>query len=281
MENMNDQTKELMINELLCLEKCHPETVKDILIVIKDQFEYVQKCLNSIFRNTENFHLFLWDNASETETMNYLQELAAHHSNVHLCRSEENLGFIIPNNRLAGMGQSPFLVLLNSDTVVRDGWDRVMLGFLQENQDVALVGYQGDRLNAHGIGVMPAKGEKIDCLQGWALALSRGTYDTHGLFDEEHLTFAYGEDADLCLRLKEKGLRIYSLYTEFIHHYKNKTARTVDRKVVGEHFKKNHAYLQERWKDYLEEKRVLKGMEVEPWLDDLTAEEVIANFLTK
>jgi len=66
---------------------------KDVLVVVRDQFEHVKNCLESVFRNTEDFTLHLWDNASGNETRRYLEEVAAR-SNVKLYRSENNEGFI-------------------------------------------------------------------------------------------------------------------------------------------------------------------------------------------
>ena len=38
---------------------------KDILIVVHDQLEYVIKCVDSIYRNTQNFNLYIWNNNSK------------------------------------------------------------------------------------------------------------------------------------------------------------------------------------------------------------------------
>ena len=99
---------------------------KDILIVIKDQLDYLKICIDSIFKNTNNFNLYLWDNASEQETKNYL-ELLAKKDNVFLFTAEKNLGFLEPNNRLAEKTKSPYLILLNSDTEVKPGWDKLLV----------------------------------------------------------------------------------------------------------------------------------------------------------
>jgi O-antigen biosynthesis protein len=218
---------------------------KDILIVVKDQLEYVKACIESIQSNTEDFTLYVWDNASQRPTADYLKSINAIYH-----RSEENLGFIIPNNRLAVMGKSPYLILLNSDTVVRQDWDKAMVAWMQFNSDVALVGYEGGYLNEEAQGCGEAFGYEVDYVAGWSMALSRNTFEEFGLFDEEHLKFAYGEDSDLCLRLKEAGRKVYALHLEFVEHFGNKTIRAISQGRESEFhttFRVNHDYLKDRW----------------------------------
>ena len=48
---------------------------KDIIIVVRDQLDYLKSCIESIENNTENYKLFIWDNASSEPTKKYLEEL--------------------------------------------------------------------------------------------------------------------------------------------------------------------------------------------------------------
>lgn len=256
---MIDQ-KQLVIEELIAQYKCDPETPKDIIIIVKDQLEYIKKCLDSVFENTKNFNLYIWDNASKPETQDFLSKIP----NTYLIRNEENLGFIIPNNRLVEKGNSPYVILLNSDTEVKKGWDTALIGYLQE-KNIALVGYQGGLMNFEGLGINPHNGPEIDYVMGWCMAFPRFIYEKYGLFDEKNLQFAYGEDSDFSLRLKEANCEIYALNVFFVLHHANITTREVRKeRSLKKEFLANHYYLKKRWKDYLENKRVLlKYPEVE------------------
>lgn len=224
---------------------------KDILIVVKDQYEYIKNCLESIYENTENFHIYLWDNGSKEKTADFLRS-ESEKANVDLIRSEENTGFICPNNRLAERGKLDYLILLNSDTIVRCLWDRAMIGWLQTHEDVAEVGYLGGWLDKDGKGYRFGFGPNVDYLCGWALCISRDTYSTHGLFDEENLEFAYGEDSDLSLRLRNAGKRIYALHSDLIVHYENKTVNEVKKeRDIKMTFNKNHNYIKNKWQMFL------------------------------
>ena len=223
---------------------------KDILIVVHNELEYIQKCVISLAMNTVDYHLYIWDNGSDQQTRNYL-DAVGHSTWVTVVRSETNEGFIIPNNRLAAMGSNPYIILLNSDTEVASFWADVMLSWLQHHDDTALVGCQGYRLNEEFKGGQVAFGYRSHYVSGWGLCLSREHYEQHGLFDEEHLTFAYGEDADLALRLQEAGHRVYGLHSQLVVHFENKTVQNVTKKrSLQESFDANHAYLAQRWADF-------------------------------
>lgn len=234
------------------------EGEKDILVVVRNGYEYVRNCVESIFRNTKNFNLYLWDNASSSKTANYLNDLAAH-QNVKLHRSEINEGFIIPNNRMAAESRSEWVIFLNSDTEVLPRWDEVLIGVLKNNSEVRQVGFGGGLLGENCEPRGRGEGENVDYVFGYCFCLHRKTIEEIGLFDEENMQFAYCEDSDLSLRIRERGWRIRSCYSEdLVRHYGSKTTQEVIKEDnrVELCAKENLAYLRKRWKEFL---RLYKG----------------------
>jgi GT2 family glycosyltransferase len=231
----------------------------DILMVVKDQPEYVEQSIESIRASTENYHLYVWDNGSKEPTRNYLLQQKMEMSNMTLWREETNHGFLRPNNRLAHMGNGDYIVLLNSDTKVHQGWDKALIGFLEEKPEYAVTGFMGGLVDAEGKGMRTGVGEEIDFICGWCCCFSRNIYDEFGLFDEKNLRFAYCEDADFSFRLKEAGRRIYALHLDLAEHFGNKTAKAVkeEGQDLATTFAHNHAYIQKRWSHYLENERIL------------------------
>lgn len=252
-------------SELRLAEEAKP-VWKDIIIIVRDQLHYFSQCIDTLMNNTSNFHLYIWDNGSKEDTRKYIDSLAAGWEydkaddwQITTIRSETNTGFIEPNNELVSWGDSEYIVLLNSDTKVFDGWDRAMTGFLDKYEDVAQVGYWGGHMGPDGRGFGGANGYDVDYIPGWCFCVSRETYNTHGLFDQK-LKFAYCEDADLSLRLKEAGKKIYALHAPLVFHYQNKTIVEVEKEGdvdVAATFDANHTYLKDRWRDYLQHDRVL------------------------
>jgi hypothetical protein len=247
MENLNKIKEELLNVDLA------GNIQKDILIVVYDQYEYVKNCINSIYKNTKNFNLHIWNNNSKNKTSDYLNKLKDNKKNVSLYNSKENVGFIIPNNRMIECTNSPYVILLNSDTEVRENWDKVLIGFLEKNKDVCATGFQGGILNKEGLGIDKSFGYDIDYICGYCMAIPRRTYEEFGLFDEENLKFAYCEDSDFSLRIREQNKKIYACYsTDHVVHFCNKTSlEVVKEKNIKPIIQENLSYLRKRWSKYL------------------------------
>lgn len=257
----------------LKLGQNNKEVWKDIIIIVRNQLDYFKDCIDSVFENTTNFHLYIWDNGSDEKTKSYIEDLVKNHNpdldshyKITTIRSENNTGFNYPNNELVAMGSSPYIILLNSDTKVFSLWDSTMISYLKENPKVAQVGYWGGHLDSTGRGFGGSNGSEIDYVPGWCFCVSRETYELHGLFSDK-LKFAYFEDSDYSLRLKEAGKEIYALHAPLVHHYQNKTVKEVEKEGIIDvraSFEHNHAYMQNRWKHYLQNCRVTmknnKGM---------------------
>jgi len=231
---MSDYRQALLF-ELKCQEAA--ATVQtDILLVVHNQPEHTRNCIQSDRVNTNNYRLFIWDNASSDETRQLLD------CNV-LKRSEENLGFILPNNELARLTTAPYIILINSDVVVSSGWAEAMIGFLQSNPEYAVVGYEGGLLDENFQGCKSVWGDQIDYVCGWCMCIDRKVYEEIGLFDT-NLTFAYGEDSDFCLRVKNLGRKIYALHLRYACHVGNATIRSLADQSAT--FRQNHEYLKSK-----------------------------------
>lgn len=253
-----DRFHDAIIDELKYVNNC-VDASKDIIIPVHDQVDYLKTCVESLREHTKNYHLYIWDNASGPETQSYLKELMySLPDQITVMRSDANLGYIYPNNELVTWGTGDYIILLNSDTKVYDGWDKAMLGFLQAHPEVAQVGYLGGLLNERGEGGRAEWGWNVDYILGFCSCFSRKVYREFGLFDTQ-LNFAYCEDSDFSIRLQEAGRKIYAMHLMLVSHFENKTIEvvanegTVDCKA---NFAKNHEVIRSKWKDYLTKRRV-------------------------
>jgi GT2 family glycosyltransferase len=242
--------------ELLTALK-HPTVPVDILVVVHNQLDYLKRCHESVRCNTPVCRILYYNNGSDEETGRFI----ASHGD-YWFDSPDNEGFIVPNNRLAGHAFHPYIILLNTDTVVLNPfWVRAMTSWLREHPDVGVVGYEGGLLDENGRGCGSGHGRDIDYVQGWCLCISRQTYQKYGLFDQDNLKFAYGEDADLCLRLREAGLSPYALHLDAVLHYGNRTVLEVAKERgagrMEETFRANHEYIKTRWRNYIRDDRIL------------------------
>lgn len=245
---------DLMRAEVATLSK-YRRVMKDILLVVKDNLEDVRECVDGIFSHTTDFHLYVWDNGSDEPTRDYLRSLTfLYPDQVTLISYPTNIGFIEPNNRLYEMGTSPYVILINSDCVPLSDWTEAMISHLQAEPDLAEVGYSGRMLGPQGTGVGPGLGDQADYLEGWCVALPRRVCgDT--LFDGVNLEFAYGEDSDLSLRLRECGYRVKALANTRVLHKGSRTIRQVIKTTdTRASFRRNHEYIRTRHAAFLRSK---------------------------
>ena len=226
---------------------------KDILVVVKDQYRYVRNCLESVFANTSDFTLQVWDNASDEPTRNYLLELSQK-PNVRLWRSDTNEGFIVPNNRMAEKTSSEWIILLNSDTEVLPRWDEVLVGTMRNNPEMLQVGFRGGILGNLCELEDVGSGRDIDYVFGYCFCIRKQWVDKTGLFDEKNLCFAYCEDSDLSLRIREAGGEIYACYSDgLVRHYGSKTTSSVideDPRLLS-CARSNLRHLKSRWSSFI------------------------------
>lgn len=222
---------------------------KDILVVVHDGLRHVKVCVDSLFANTEDFTLHLWDNASGEETGAYLREVASR-PNVRLTRSEANEGFVVPNNRMVRECSSEWVILLNSDTEVMPHWDELLVGVLRNNPDIAQAGYGGGLLDANCEFAGRGHGRDVDFIMGYCLCMRRDKMMEFGPFDEENIEFAYCEDSDLSLRVKERGWGIYACHSDgMVRHLGGGTTAKVmpGNERLARCSAANLSYLKRRW----------------------------------
>ena len=199
------------------------------------------------------------DNASDDGSVEMVRQ---RFPGIKLIVNERNIGFAAANNVGIRNASGEFLLLLNPDTVVQEDTVRVMLAFFREHADAGLAGCK--ILNADGslqlacrrsfptpwvaltkvIGLSrlfprstifgkynltyrnPDETYEVDAVSGSFMFLRKSVFDAVGGLDEQF--FMYGEDLDLCYRVKKSGWNVYYVPRTQIIHYKGESARRSD-----------------------------------------------------
>ena len=214
-----------------------------IIVLTFNQLEQTQLCLKSIERYTpQPYELILVNNGSTDGTLDYLRKYADDHGNVCIIANKENLGFAAGNNQGLGLANGNYLLLLNNDTVVTEGWLGRMLSVFERYLEVGIVGpvsnYVSGPQQVKGASYqnlekmhhfakqwsVEHKGQTIEFQRvvGFCLLAKREVIDRIGGLDER---FGSGnfEDDDFCLRAAAAGYKARIALDAFIHHTGSQT----------------------------------------------------------
>ena len=229
-----------------------------VVIVNYNVVFFLEQCLNSVFAASKNLNvqIFVVDNNSVDGSINMLKE---NFSSVILIENKENVGFSKANNQAIKQVNSPYVLLLNPDTVIEEDTFDKCIDFMNSNTDCGGLGLRmldgkGNFLpeskrgfpspsvafyKIFGLSYLFPKSQKfgryhlgflsefevneVDVLSGAFMLLRTVTLEKVGLLDEQF--FMYGEDIDLSYRIKLGGYKNYYFPETKIIHYKGESTK--------------------------------------------------------
>lgn len=225
-------------------ENEHPAV--SIVVPVYGQLAWTLNALDSLFRHVSRYSaeiIILDDCSPDTVTEIFVPQVAG----IHYKRQEKNGGFIRSCNTGGEMARGDYIIMLNSDTRVVDGWlDEIIDSFTRFPQ-AGLIGSKmqypdGSLQEAGGIlwrdggawnygrGDDPNRPQycyarQVDYISGCSIALRTPLWRELKGFDP-HFTPAYAEDADLCQRVLGRGLQVWFQPASRVVHYEGKTSGT-------------------------------------------------------
>ena len=229
-----------------------------VVIVNYNVVFFLEQCLNSVFAASKNLNVqvFVVDNNSVDGSINMLKEVFP---TVNLIENKENVGFSKANNQAIKQANSPYVLLLNPDTVIEEDTFNKCIEFMDSHLDCGGLGLRmldgkGNFLpeskrafpspsvafcKIFGLSYLFPKSQKfgryhlgflsefevneVDVLSGAFMLLRSKTLEKVGLLDEQF--FMYGEDIDLSYRIKLGGYKNYYFPETKIIHYKGESTK--------------------------------------------------------
>ncbi len=231
-----------------------------IIIPVFNRVDFTQKCLESIFQAGSRypFEVIVVDNASSDGTEKYLESLE---DKIITIRNEKNLGFAKACNQGAGIAKGKYLLFLNNDTIVTEGWLDILVEELDDDFSSAAAGskllYPDDTIQHAGVvfgeDKIPYhiyarerkekhyvnKKRKFNAVTAACMLVRKDIFKKVGGFDEN---FVNGyEDVDLCLRIKETGKDIVYCPQSVVYHYESISEGRADK------LQENKVLFLEKW----------------------------------
>jgi GT2 family glycosyltransferase len=228
--------------------------------------EATKPCLQSIIANTtiNTYELIIVDNASTDGTSEYLENFVKQFSNVRINLNNINKGYAGGNNDGLKIARGDYIVLLNNDTLVPNGWLEKLIKIFHQEQEVGLVGpvtnSAGNEQCIEIKGLNENNFEEItfnyiknqrnlwfttDKLGFFCVAIRRSVLEKIGYLDEK---FGIGmfEDDDYCVRAKNAGFSLAIVEDCFVYHKGSYSFKKLAIADYVENFNKNRSYFFEK-----------------------------------
>ena len=246
----------------------HPKV--SIIIPAFNQAHLTRSCLDSLRRHVASvpFEVLLVDDASTDDTPLIADEMPW----LRFFRQEQNSGFGSACNFGATQAKGEYLVFLNNDTTVSDGWLDALLETFADWPKAGLVGSKlvlmdgtmqecGSLLFRDGSAANYGRGgdprnprycytRETDYVSGAAIMIRKDLFDSLHGFDDLYEP-AYYEDTDLALRIRELGLQVIVNPHAEVCHVEGGTAGMDTSKGIKRYQVINQEKFLDRWRQTL------------------------------
>lgn len=232
-----------------------------VIVVSYNVKGYLSLCLDSALAAMSRLgegesELLVFDNASDDGSADWV---SSNYPEVHLIRSEENLGFSAGNNAAIRRSKGDWVLLLNPDTVVPEDTFEKVLAHAESDPQIGAIGVpmfdgagrwlpeskrgmptpwasfcrmsglwrlapSSPTWNGYYYGhVGRDETASVEVLSGAFMWMRRAALDQVGFLDEDF--FMYGEDIDLSIRILNGGWVNQYLSTSPIVHFKGESTK--------------------------------------------------------
>ena len=208
-----------------------------VVIVCHGAWALTERALAALAENTDyRFELIFVDNASRDETRARLVERGG----AQVILNDHNRGFGPAVNQGAAHARGRYLLLLNTDAFVQPGWLEPMLDAITLDgigavvprllhpdgslQDAGTLLARDGTVLVYGDSDDPNRPcyrfrRTLDLGSAACMLIRRDVFEALGGFDELFVP-AYYEDADLCMRLAQHGLRVVYEPRSTVTHFR-------------------------------------------------------------
>lgn len=242
-----------------------------IIVVSYNTKNLLQNCLSSLKKGglkREDYEVIVVDNASSDGSVEMVK---TSFQKAHLIKNKTNLGFSKANNQAIKKAIGEYVLLLNSDTIIKKHTLIKLTKFMDSRPragiaSAQLLNHDGSIQQSGGhlprlsniaawvlfLDDLPVvkqffwsyhktnssfykKDKTIGWVQGAAMIIRKKCLDKIGLLDEK--IFMYGEDIDLCIRAWQKKWQVWTVSQAKVYHYGFQSSQGIPEKAIVGEFK--------------------------------------------
>jgi len=213
-----------------------------IIIPNYNGIKYLKECLLSLKSQTfKDFEIIVVDNCSTDGSPQYIRE---YYPEIKLFELDKNYGFSAAVNKGIRESKTPYVILLNNDTIVHKNYTNELYNHINSSKKIfsvssKMISYQnrgimddaGDLYSIIGWAFQRGIGQPVENFDrkcrvfaacAGAAIYRREVFEKIGLFDELH--FAYLEDIDVGYRARIEGYYNEYCPTALVYHVGSATS---------------------------------------------------------
>jgi len=230
-----------------------------VVIVSYNTVDLIEACISSVLASQGlSLELFVIDNASSDGSADFVR---GYYPAANLITNDVNRGYGAANNQALPECTGRYVILLNPDTTVKPDSFSIMMSYMESRPGIGLAGprvvnpdgtrqdsisarYPGHRHGGDDLGVLPGS---IACVLGACQIVRGDLLKSLGGFDEDF--FLYGEDQDLCLRIRKRGFEIgFILDAVIMHHGGQSERKTLPEEVVRKKVRAEYLFYRKHYR---------------------------------
>lgn len=206
-----------------------------IIIISYNTCDLIGTSLNSVINTNDSpKEVFVVDNASTDGSVEFIR---THYPSAHLISNKNNRGFAAANNQALHLSRGRYIFLLNPDAEFLPSSFQSLIAFMDTHPHIGLIGikiinpdgtvqesysheYPGQKYAHHELSRLNGD---IAWVLGAGMLIRSELMRQMGGFDESF--FVYGEDQDLCLRIRKAGYQIGYIDTALMVHLSGQSER--------------------------------------------------------
>lgn len=215
-----------------------------VIVVSYNTSDIIEACLESLLAESPiTREVFVVDNASTDGSADFIK---THFSSVNGIFNEKNVGFAAANNQVLPLCRGKYVLFLNPDASLHADAIEKMIAYMNDNPHVGLAGgnimypnrdpqwtvsnrYPGQKYASDELEGLPGS---IACVLGAAMITRSELMKMTGGFDEDF--FLYGEDQDLCLRIRKAGYEIGHVADATVIHRGGSSVKSLSPSTIWE-----------------------------------------------
>lgn len=243
----------------------------DIIIPVYKGYEETVNCIQSVLdaNNLTSCQIIVINDQSPDGRLTYKLQAWSQEAGFTLIENAENKGFVGSVNIGMKLHKNRHVVLLNSDTLVFDGWLDRMIETAEQDQKIGTVtpfsnnaticsfpqfnldnelpeNVSSEQLDKLFAGLNTGQSIDVPTAVGFCMLIKRQALETVGYFDEKTWQKGYGEENDFCLRASALGWRHVLATDVFVHHFGSVSFS----EAKNQYLETNLAILNKRYPDY-------------------------------